>query len=342
MDDLRKKNIIYTIVLLAAIVVVWLIRDRDTLSNDLRKVELRGATMGTTYQVKYLAADPINFQPQIDSILEQINLCLSTYIDNSEISQFNRGTLLKYERPFFHDMLVKSRRIHQATEGAYDPTVMPLVNAWGFGPDQPQTPTSFQVDSLLQTVGFDSIFYDELAVCKLQPNAQLDFSAIAKGYAVDVIQEYLQSQGLENSFVEIGGEISARGLNQEGENWAIYIEKPLEQSRSVQAMVTLNNQAIATSGNYRNFYLKDGKKYAHTISPFTGYPVQHDLLSVSVFASSCATADAFATAFMVLGREKALKIVEADDDLEAYFIYSGTNGEIQTLATPGIKNHIVE
>jgi len=219
---------------------------------------------------------------------------------------------------------------------------MPLVNAWGFGPASSSVPPKQTVDSLLYTVGFDSIFFDELAVCKLKENTQLDFSAIAKGYAVDVLMNYLKTQGLENIFVEIGGEISASGLNQESKPWAVYIERPDENQRSVQALVTLNNQAIATSGNYRNFYVKDGKKYAHTISPYTGYPVQHSLLSASVFAPDCAMADAYATAFMVLGLEKAQEIVDQDDRLEAYFIYSDQEGEIHSLATSGIANSVVE
>ena len=342
MNDLRKKNILYSVILVLAVVAVWWFRDRKNPDIEGRKIELKGLTMGTTYQVKYLSDEPLNYQQEIDSLLQDINNSLSTYIESSEISRFNGGTLHKYERPYFYDILLESQEVFAATAGAFDPTVMQLVNAWGFGPDTRELPDSPQVDSLLNTVGFDSIFFDELSVCKLRPNTQLDFSAIAKGYAVDVISSYLQAKGHNNTFVEIGGEIAAKGFNQEGKPWAVYIEKPDESQRSVQAMVSLKNTALATSGNYRNFYVKEGKKYAHTISPYTGYPVEHNLLSASVFASECAVADAYATAFMVMGLNRSLEIVEATDDLEAYFIYSDENGELRTQATPGIKNQIIE
>ena len=342
MSDLRIKNIIYSLVLVTVVALVWWFRGGNQNEVKGRKIELRGATMGTTYQVKYISETVVNLQDEIDSILQDFNASLSTYIYDSEISRFNQGTLHKYERPYFYEILQKSQTIYNETSGAFDPTVMQLVNAWGFGPENSAVPPGNVVDSLLQTVGFDSIFFDDLAVCKLRKNTQLDFSAIAKGYAVDVLMAYLQAQGLEHIFVEIGGEIAAAGRNQESKPWAVYIERPDENKRSVQALVTLENLAIATSGNYRNFYIKDGQKYAHTISPFTGFPVQHSLLSVSVFAPDCATADGYATAFMVMGLEKAQEIVEQTDQLEAYFVYSDDKGEMRTLATPGIAQHIVE
>ncbi len=321
--------------------VWWLRESRDNL-KEWEKVELTGATMGTSYQVKYLVSESISYQTSIDSLLEDINLCLSTYIPESEISRFNKGTLHKFERPYFYEMLIKSRSIYQKTMGAFDPTVMPLVTAWGFGPVESELPNQDEVDYLLTKVGFEKIFFDEYAVCKLESKAQLDFSAIAKGYAVDLVVDFLMDKDLENIFVEIGGEIAAKGVNERGKPWAIFIEKPEDYERSVQAMVSLDNVAIATSGNYRNFHIKDGKKYAHTISPFTGHPVQHNLLSASVFAGDCATADAYATAFMVLGLKKALDIVTAQEELEAYFIYSDEDGQLLTKATSGIKEQILE
>ncbi len=298
--------------------------------------------MGTTYNVKYLMTEPEDYKTSIDSLLEDFNQCLSTYIPDSEISQFNQGVLHKYQRPYFYEMLTQSKVIHQNTLGAFDPTVMPLVSAWGFGAETTELPTPGRVDSILTAVGFENVFFDEYAVCKEHQNTQLDFSAIAKGYAVDLVMQFLRREGLENIFVEIGGEISAVGVNEQNKPWAIYIEKPEEQGREIQALVTLDNIAVATSGNYRNFYIKDGKKYAHTISPYTGYPVQHSLLSVSVFATDCAKADAYATAFMVLGLEKALEITQADQDLEAYFIYDGAEGQLSTKVTTGLLNSITE
>lgn len=305
-------------------------------------MEIQGATMGTTYQVKYLMANPVDYQVAIDSLLDDFNQCLSTYILQSEISQFNRGTLHRYQRPYFYEMLQKSRVINQSTGGAFDPTVMPLVSAWGFGPEQRRHPSSESIDSLLNAVGFDNIFFDEYAVCKLNPETQLDFSAIAKGYAVDLVVKFLKGKALTDIFVEIGGEISATGVNELNKPWAIYVEKPDDQNRAVQAIVTLDNTAIATSGNYRNYYIEDGKKYAHTIDPNSGYPVQHSLLSASVFAQSCAVADAYATAFMVMGLDDAKKITLSHDELEAYFIYSGDDNQMVTWATPGILEMIKE
>lgn len=340
----QSKNIIYSLVLIIAMALVWWIRDSGEGVITWDKVELTGATMGTTYQVKYLMEQPINYQSSVDSLLEDFNLCLSTYINESEISQFNSGTLHRFQRPYFYEMLVQSRQVNQSTGGAFDPTVMPLVSAWGFGPQESSVPEPDpkEVDSLLNSVGFGNIFFDELAVCKLKPEVRLDFSAIAKGYAVDQLMFLLKSKGLENVFVEIGGEIAASGINERNKPWAVFIEKPEAGERAVQAVVSLDNIAVATSGNYRNFYIKDGKKYAHTISPFTGYPVQHSLLSVSVFASTCSIADAYATAFMVLGLNKAQKILSAQPEIEAYFIYSGENGQLLTEATAGIQDLILE
>ena len=322
--------------------LVWWIREGSKAESEWQKVSLSGTTMGTTYSVKYLMKQPQDFQSSIDSLLKDFNQCLSTYIPDSEISQFNKGVLHKFQRPYFYEMLTQSKTIHQQTEGAFDPTVMPLVSAWGFGAEAMDLPSAEQVEGMLAAVGFEHVFFDEFAVCKVHQEAQLDFSAIAKGYAVDLVMQYLQQQNLENIFVEIGGEISAVGVNELGKPWAIYIEKPEEQGREIQALVTLDNIAVATSGNYRNFYIKDGKKYAHTISPQTGYPVQHSLLSVSVFAKSCAKADAYATAFMVLGLEKALQITQADQELEAYFIYQQEDGQLASSATNGLQNAITE
>ena len=322
--------------------LVWWIRDSDKAGGNWEKMEITGSTMGTTYQVKYLVEEPVDYKLSIDSLLIDFNQCLSTYIGDSEISNFNQGTLHRFKRPYFYEMLLQSRQLSAITEGAFDPTVMPLVAAWGFGPDAGSIPEPQQVDSLLDVVGFDLIFFDEEAVCKLKQQVQLDFSAIAKGYAVDLVMKMMKEKGLDNIFVEIGGEIAASGVNDRNQPWAVFIEKPVENDRAVQAVASLDNIALATSGNYRNFYIKDGKKYAHTISPYTGNPVQHNLLSASVFANSCAAADAYATAFMVMGMEQAKEIVNQQPDVEAYFIYSGQEGQLLTYASEGVKDIILE
>lgn len=299
---------------------------------------MNGQTMGTTYSVKYQAPNGENYKDQIDSILLNFNDCLSTYIVNSEISRFNQDSILYFELPYFYPVLQKSQEIYNSTGGAFDPTVMPLVNAWGFGPDSGMLPDSSKVDSLKQFVGYDNIQFNEEKVWKSKNGIELDFSAIAKGYGVDIVAEFLSNQGLDNYFVEIGGEVMAYGLNDKDLFWRLGIEDPSLSlgQRTPKAIVELENMGMATSGNYRNYYLKDGVKYAHTINPHTGYPVEHSLLSATVFAKDCMTADAYATSFMVMGLEEAKMVLSAVDGLEAFMIFSNEEGALQTFSTQGV------
>lgn len=311
--------------------------------SQLKRVALQGTTMGTSYSIKYLDAQGRNLKPAIDSLLVVFNLSMSTYIPESEISRFNQEALLKYESPFFYPVLKRSKEVFLQTEGAFDPTVGPLVNAWGFGPEGRSVPSDAVVDSLLRLVSYDSIFFDSLAVCKMMKGMKLDFSALAKGYGVDIVADFIQSKGIDNLFVEIGGEVVASGVNDRGIPWRVGINYPTEdweKQQQAQAVVLLKNQALATSGNYRNFYEVDGVKYSHTISPVTGRPVRHSLLSASVFAPDCMTADAYATAFMVMGVEKAKAVLARDENLQAYFIFSDSSGKLQTWASPGISEQI--
>lgn len=344
MDTNAKKNAIYSLVLVIALVGIWLYRNNDNQVQQRPVVELFGETMGTTYRVKYIQEERRDYQSAIDSILKAFNQSLSTYIPSSEISRFNEGTILKYDLPFFYPVLKRSYEIYKKTAGAFDPTVGPLVNAWGFGPDSTQMPSETRVDSLLQFVNFDSVYFDTISVCKLKAGIKLDFSAIAKGYGVDVIATFLKEQGVKDMMVEIGGEMVCHGRNQQGNIWRIGIDKPgeAEKSKPLQAVVQLDNKALATSGNYINYYEKDGKRFSHTIDPKTGYPVTHSLLSASVFADDCMTADAYATAFMVMGVEKAKELLEQNENLDAYLIYSNDEGQVVTYATEGIKGSISE
>ncbi len=341
-----KKNIIYSAVLLLIIVLVWTIRNQNQASNpqpNEKLVIVNGETMGTTYTIKYLDAQGRNFKKEIDSILIAFNQCLSTYIPDSEISTFNnKADSIQYKYPFFYPVLKKSQEVYQASSGAFDPTVMPLVKAWGFGPNRKDQIEQPKIDSLLQLIGFQNIEFDEKKVKKLKKYIQLDFNAIAQGYGVDVIGDFLQENRIVNFMVEIGGEVLCRGKNEQGNIWSIGIENPLyEESggRRVQAIVQLENQALVTSGNYRKFYVKDGKKYAHTIDPKTGYPVQHSLLSATVFAKDAITADAYATAMMVLGKEKAIELAQKQG-LEIFLIYE-ENGKLQTYTSEKIQSMFV-
>jgi thiamine biosynthesis lipoprotein len=329
------KSRIYPLILIIAVFIVWKIRD----SKKSEWISFEGQTMGTTYSIKYESKSGTNLQPQIDSILANFNLSLSTYIYNSEISRFNRDTVLYPDLPYFIPVMERSALINKETNGAFDPTIMPLVNAWGFGPDNTSLPDSASVDSLMQFIGFDKVGFDEKRIWKTKQGVQLDFSAIAKGYGVDVVGNYLKEKDHQNYFVEIGGEVVVSGINDKGTLWRLGVEDPTKElfERTPKAIVELDNKGMATSGNYRNYYVKEGRKFAHTIDPSTGFPIEHSLLSATVFAPDCMTADAYATAFMVMGLDKAKEILENIEALEAFLIYSDNEGQLRTYSSEGTE-----
>jgi thiamine biosynthesis lipoprotein len=332
-----NKSRLYPILLILVVFIVWMIRQKG---EKLEKVQFNGETMGTYYNITYLHSEGTNYKSDIDELLVEWNNSLSTYIPDSEISQFNRNTSFKFVLPYFYPVLARSKEIFRATGGAFDPTIMPLVNAWGFGPEENELPDSSRIKELKKLVDFDKIVFDTLEVKKMIPGISLDFSAIAKGYGVDVVGDFLSQKGVENYLVDIGGEIICKGKNDRGTSWTTGIEDPGTNmfDRKLKAIIALTDKGIATSGNYRNFYVKDGKKYAHTISPFTGFPVEHSLLSATVIADDCMTADAFATAFMVLGLDDAKSVIEDHPELDVYFIFSDNNGNIQTFMTEGFRS----
>lgn len=340
------KNIIYSIVLMLVIFLVYLYRQNQPIQaesqNDDRRVVLTGQTMGTTYRVVYLDEQQREFKEGIDSLLQVFNQSLSTYIADSELSRFNRSDSLIFSLPYFYPVLKVSEEVFRKTDGAFDPTVGPLVNAWGFGPDGPALKDSLNIQVLLRSVGFDKIRFDENQVIKAIPGMYLDFSAIAKGYGVDVVANYLENLGIKDFLVEIGGELVARGINDRGELWKVGVSTPNEESpaNDLYGIIALDNRALATSGNYRNFYVEDGKKYAHTIDPATGYPVQHELLSVTVVAKDCMTADAYATAMMVMGTEKSIDLQKEVEGLEVFLIYTNEEGEITSYSSDGLKPYL--
>lgn len=308
-------------------------------------VKFRGDAMGTYYEASYLSEKGyINYQKQIDSVLSVFNESLSTYSPTSivsKINQANAGDTIPVD-DFFATVFTKSVEINQKSGGAFDPSVMPLVNAWGFGYKKTPFPVdSAAVDSLLQLVDLSSftLLSNPSRMVKGKQNTQLDFNAIAQGYGVDVVCEYLEKQGIRNYLVDIGGELRARGQNAKLEPWTVGIDKPIDtlQKREVQEIVRLKDMSISTSGNYRKFYLKDGVKYAHTIDPKTGRPKLSNLLSVSVFSPDCITADGYSTAFMVMGYEKARAFAEANPKLNALFIYSDEQGKLNTYYTAGVE-----
>lgn len=340
MRNLRWKNILYSLGLLSAVFLVW--HYRQGAKEEL--VYLTGATMGTTYHIKYFDEQERNFQISVDSLLEEFNQSLSTYIPSSEISQFNQDSVFEFELPFFKNVVKKSSEIVKMTSGAFDPTVMPLVNAWGFGPERDSKPDSSAIDSLMLFVGFEKVIsYDETMIRKSNQNSSLDFSAIAKGYGVDAVADFLKSLNIENLFVEIGGEVVCYGKNLEsGNNWKIAIIDP--ESDMVEpkfiAQLELENRAVATSANNFNYRIVDGVKYSHTISPYSGFPIKHAILSATVIAEDCMTADALATSFMVMGHEKAIELVEQNNEVDAFLVYSDGEGGVKTYFSQGIEADI--
>lgn len=250
----------------------------------------------------------------------------------------------------FANLLQLSKTIHQETNGAFDITVAPLVNAWGFGFKHQQLPNQQQVDSLRKLMGMRYILINnengKTIVSTRHPHLMLDFSAIAKGYGSDVVADLMKRHGIKNYMIEIGGEIVASGLNEKRLPWKIGVTKPndnkTEENEELQTVLNITNKAMATSGNYRNFYYRGKKKFAHTIDPRTGYPVQHSLLSATVIANSCAEADAYATAFMVMGIERAKEVLKQHQELMAYFIYVGHDGKNQVWFSPSLENKIVK
>ncbi len=298
MEQRKKNALIASMMVIILFGAYLMMNSKEGIYSPDYLVTLEGSTMGTVYSIKYLDEQKRNFKTEIDSLLHEFNQSLSTYEEQSEISIFNLSDTMNFERPYFLPVLQKSKSIWKETSGAFDPTVMPLVNSWGFGPAGRAQPDSITVDSLLDLVGFDKIMFDSARVWKTKPNVQLDFSAIAKGYGVDVIANYLLTYDIRNLMVEIGGEVYCQGKNARGQYWLIGIDNPEAEGIDdyLKARISIKNRAVATSGNYRNFYTIEGNTYAHTISPFTGYPVQKEILSASVFAPLCIKADGYATA----------------------------------------------
>ena len=334
-----QKRRIFTVVLAVSILIIWY-NLRKAQSDTL--IHLTGVTMGTIpYSIKYMDDEDANYQSEVDSILLAFNQSLSTYIPNSEISRFNQLDTLVFETSFMYPVMAMSREVFEKSSGSFDPTVGPLVNAWGFGKNKAARMDSTKIDSLLAFVGYDKIDFSQKGASK-PTGMQLDFSASAKGYAVDVIAGFLNDRGAQQFMVEIGGEVTCKGRNQDGHIWKIGIEKPsMNKSRSeLFATTFVNNKSIATSGNYRNYYEEKGRIIAHTIDPFTGYPSKHQLLSASIYASNCTLADGYATACMVMGLDKAIAMIEVTNEIEGFLIYSDDQGELRWYTSQGVSNQI--
>lgn len=303
-----------------------------------------GETQGTYYAVTFFAKDSMDLQPEIDSLLHRFDSTASTYKPNSIISRINKNDPEVTTDSLFEVIFKKAMEVSENSGGAFDVTVGNLVNAWGFGFTDPTKLDKQKVDSLLSFAGYKNVSLKDHKVTKKDPRIAIDYNAIAQGFAVDVVASFLQSKGIENYLIDIGGEVVAKGTKPGNLKWSVGIEKPAahaDDDRKVQSIVELDNMALSTSGNYRKFYEVNGVRYSHTIDPKTGYPVSHSLLSASVLASDCMTADAYATVCMVLGHDKAKDFISSQKGLEAYFIYY-EDSAMKTDYTPGFAKILKE
>lgn len=301
----------------------------------------QGFVFGTIYKITYQSKE--NLKNDIEAELKKVDNSLSPFNKASVITRINENTDLTADS-LFTEVFLLAKQISQETHGAFDITVAPLVNAWGFGFKNAAQVDSALIDSLTQFVGIDKVNLVNGKIVKKDPRLMLDCSAIAKGYGVDRVARLLDNKGVRNYMIDIGGELVMKGENPKMETWSIGVNKPIDDSLSVnqeiQTVLKLTNVGLATSGNYRNFYYKGGKKYAHTIDPRTGYPIQHNILSATVVAPNCATADAYATSFMVLGLDSAKQICNAHPELDAYFIYTTDKGNTEIYYTTGMKQYL--
>ena len=334
----RWKNAIYSLILIITTLSVWVWRR----SNHSEPMKIEGKTMGTTYHITYFDVEKRNFKISVDSLLTLVNKSINTYDPESEVSKFNKGKVgIRFSLPYLLPPIKKAQAVVRGSNGAFDPTVMPLVYVWGFGKSKDKPlPNKATIDSIRSFIGFEKIQFNNDSLWKTDPRAQLDFGGIGQGYGADVITDFLKSQGIKNMLVELGGEGMACGMNiKSGKPWELGILDPnsTPENQFFKAYIHLTNKSFTTSGNYFNYRIVDGKKYSHTIDPMTGYQAERAILSSSVFADNCSIADAWDTAFMVMGHEKAIKVLIEHPELQAFFIFSGANGEIETYMTKGLE-----
>ncbi len=327
-------------------IIVLILLSACQQSKTANPHHFEGEALGTTYHIKIIPSTTSKavYKKDIDSVIEAINASLSTYRPNSLISRINKGETLHVDQQF-KDVYNAAKEIYRETGGLYDPTIGILVNAWGFGPKKKlqriETDSSL-VDSLKRYVGYDFLNIDEDGFLQKRfPQVYIDYNSIAKGYAIDRVGKMIEHKGINNYIVEIGGEVLAKGKNTlQNRNWMVAIDNPdRHEKQKFISKIILNNQAIATSGNYRKFYIDPdtGKKYVHTINPKTGYPIQRHLLSASVVADNCTMADGYATAMMVMGLEASKKFLNLHPELQAFLVYSDAEGKLKTYQTKGLK-----
>lgn len=308
--------------------------------------KISGFAQGTTYSITYENSAKIDFTDAIDSLLKAFDKSLSIYDSASIISRINNNDTTVKIDDWFAEVFNKSAEVNKISGGAFDITVGPVVNAWGFGNGPVAKHDTAYIQNLLQFIGMEKLELSGKKVIKKFPEVKIDVNAIAQGYSVDVVCRFFESKGIKNYLVEIGGEVRGKGTNAKDILWHIGIDKPADGNMmpgsELQAVIEIDNKALATSGNYRAFYVENGVKYAHTIDPKTGFPAHNTLLSATVVCDDCITADAYATTFMVLGVDKSKELLKTLKGIEVYFVYSDDQGNYQVYFSDGMKKMIVE
>ncbi|MCQ2973802.1 MAG: FAD:protein FMN transferase [Bacteroidales bacterium] len=309
---------------------------------DLSYVKIQGFAQGTTWHISYKSFNNENLEKQVDSILRVFDNSLSAYNSISQLTKINNNDTSVIVDKYFKNILEESKFLYNLSNHAFDPTISPLVSAWGFSKHTNlHVPSQKEIDSILQFVGLDKVSIVDNKVVKTDPRISFSFNANAQGYSVDVVCDWFKENGYTDYLVEIGGETRSCGLNSIGEPWRVGIERPIdgvtENDRVIQTVVPLSGKSLCTSGNYRNYFIEDGIKYSHELDPNTGYPKRDSLLSVAIVANTAVFADGLATAVMVLGLDKGYSLVDSLPDTEGYFIYAKSNGKFDIISTKGFQ-----
>lgn len=335
-DNIPLPKFLWSIFIICGFILLFIIYFIPR--KDLKSYKMTGSAQGTYYAITYYANKNENLQPEVDSLLKRVDRSVSTYVQTSLISRLNNNDTSAIADQIYETVFKKSEEVSAKTGGAFDMTVSPLVNAWGFGFSRKSQVDQAMVDSLLPLVGYGKVSLVKGKLIKSDPSIKIDFDAIAQGYTSDLIGQFMESKGINNYLIDVGGEVLGKGLKPDGNFWSVAIEMPARNSmdeRKIQAILMLKDKAISTSGSYRKYYEANGTRYSHTIDPSNGYPVKHNLLSVSVLADDCITADAYATAFMVMGVEKSKAFLSSHSEMEAYFISDDFKGGFNVFYSSG-------
>ena len=309
-----------------------------------KKMVLQGLAQGSYYAITYFDKENRNFQHEIDSIFHAVDMSVNLWVDSSVISKVNRNETVELDSIFIDNFNI-AQEAARLSDGYFDPTISPIVAAWGFSNKTGDSLTPQLIDSLLLLVNYNNVRIENGKVVKEDPAMQLDFNAIAQGYTSDLIAAFLESRGIKNYLVDTGGEIMTKGGKPDGQPWIVGIEKPADNKDSeqvVQTRIAVRDKGVVTSGSTRKYVERDGKRYSHCINPKTGYPVEHHVLSVTVTADNATWADALASICMVMGLEQSLPLIKSMEGVEAYYIFVNEKNELETYATEGFQKLIVD